>query len=509
MNKYGKLVSNSIIFAIGNLTVKVAQFFILPLLTKYLIESQYGLTENVVSTLQDLLMPLLTLGLAEALFRFSVGKDHSLEEIFTNSFLVILIGIAIFTVLDLIFYGISYKLGNEYGQSFMLLLIPLFAFKCIKNIYAEFIRGAGKTITYALSSIIESAVLFIVAYILIVYAKIGIYGYIIALIAAPIVGIIFVGITNNPFKYFKLSSFNKDKLKVMLRYSIPNVSNSICWWIVQTSSRYLIVYLSVFTIGGFTQNNELTQQAWAVAGIYTAASKLPSLINVVSSIFLQAWSLSSSQEVNSEDKETFYSNVFRYYLPVVMLATTLLFLVLPFVSGWLLKGNYYDGWVYSPMLIMGAVSGCFSAFFGAFFGAHYKSKYSMISTFIGAGANLIICFVGIPIVAKYVSMENTVYVAAFAFWMSYNVIVFTRIIFTKKLVKLKINYFKYIFQYVLNSILAMVYTLNWKYCFIVADIVLVVLVAINMNDILEVARKTFSLLKQKFGRKKDEENTVL
>lgn len=505
MNRYKRLISNSIIFALGNLTVKAAQFFILPLLTKYLLESQYGMTENMVVTIQDLITPILTLGLAEALFRFSVDKRNSPEEIISNSMSVIFIGIGIFVIGDLIFYLIAHYTGSQYGDTYLLLLIPLFAFKAIKNLLAEFTRGLGKTVIYALSSIIESIVTLSLAAILIIVAGIGIYGYIIALIAAPIVGIIFLSLVYNPFKYYKVSNFNKAKLKEMLSYSIPNVSNSICWWIVQTSSRYLVVYLSVWTIAGLTNNSALMEEAWALAGVYTAASKIPSLINVVSSIFLQAWSLSSSQEVESEDKNVFYNNVFKYYMPVVMLATAALFLVLPYVSKFLLKGNFYEGWVYSPMLIMGAVSGCFSAFFGAFFGAYFKTKYSMISTFIGAGVNLALCLIGIPVVAKFVAMDYTVYMAAFAFWMSYNAIVITRIIYAKKLVNLEINWWKYVFQYLLNSVLAILYTLDLRYKEIASALVIIIILLINIKEIKDIFSRAINLVKNKKNVKEKSE----
>lgn len=501
MNKYGRLISNSIIFALGNLTVKAAQFFILPLLTKYLLESQYGLTENMVVTIQDLITPILTLGLAEALFRFSVDKKNSPEDIISNSLVVILIGIGIFIVGDLLFYIISHFKGSQYGETYLLLLIPLFAFKAIKNLLAEFTRGIGKTIIYSLSSIIESIVMLALAAVLIIFANIGIYGYLIALIAAPLTGILFLTICVNPLKYFSVKKFDKFKLREMLSYSIPNVSNNICWWIVQTSSRYLVVYLSVWTIAGFTNNDALMQEAWTLAGIYTAASKLPSLINVVSSIFLQAWSLSSSQEVDSDDKNAFYSNVFKYYMPVVMMATAMLFLILPFVSKLLLKGNYFSGWVYSPMLIMGAVSGCFSAFFGAFFGAFFKTKYSMISTFIGAGVNLVLCIVGIPIVAKFFGMQYTVYVAGFAFWMSYNAIVITRIYFSRKLIKIKINWTSYVLQYLLNSALAIIYTFNANKKWIYALIVIVIIILLNIREIKNIIVIGSRFLKRVLSKK--------
>lgn len=503
MNKYKKLLSNSIIFALGNLTVKAAQFFILPLLTKYLLENQYGITENTVVTLQDLIMPVLTLGLAEALFRFSVDKRNTPQDIITNSLSVVLMGVAVFIVGDLVFYFIMRGQGSLYGEAFMLLLIPLFAFKCVKNLLAEFTRGTGKTVIYALSSIIESVVMFLLAYILIVFANLGIYGYIISLIAAPVTGIIFLSVTVNPLKYFKVSCFDKFKLKIMLKYSVPNVFNNISWWIVQTSSKYIMVYLSVMAIAGISGNQELYDEAWAISGVYTAASKLPSLINVVSSIFLQAWSLSSAQEKESKDHNEFYSKVFKYYAPVILFATACLMLVLPYISKLLLKGDYYAGWVYSPLLIMGAVAGCFSAFFGAFFGVYYKTVYAMTTTLIGAGINLILCLVFIPLVAKYAGIEYVVYVAMIAFFLSYNAIFISRILFSRKFVKLNINWIKFSILYILDIIVAVIYAINIDLKWVCATAVIIIMICANIKEIKDIFKIAVRIIKKKSGKKQE------
>ncbi len=509
MNKYKRLISNSIIFAFGNLTVKAAQFFILPLLTKYLLENQYGVVENTVVTLQDLFMPLLTLGLAEALFRFSVDKRHTPEDIITNSLSVVLIGVAVFSVGDLIFYFIMKGSGSLYGETFMLLLIPLFAFKCIKNLIAEFTRGIGKTVLYALSSIIESAVMLLLAYMLIIFANLGIYGYSIALITSPVAGIIFLSIFVNPLKYFKLSAFNGFKLKLMLKYSVPNVWNNISWWIVQTSSKYMMVYLSVIAIAGFSGSQELYDKAWAVSGVYTAASKLPSLINVVSSIFLQAWSLSSAQEKESSDHNEFYSKVFRFYSPVIFMATACLMLVLPYVSKLLLKGDFYSGWTYSPLLIMGAVAGCFSAFFGAFFGAYYKTVYSMTTTLIGAVINILLCVVGMPLVAKFIGLEYVVYVAIVAFFLSYNAIFISRIFYARKLVKLNINWLKFALLYITDILVAVVYTININLKWVFASVAIILIVGLNTHEIKEILNIAMKMLKLKKDKRQETAEQII
>ncbi|MCX4363751.1 MAG: hypothetical protein OSJ74_10300, partial [Clostridia bacterium] len=233
---------------------------------------------------------------------------------------------------------------------------------------------------------------------------------------------------------------------------------------------------------GFGQHEELYEQAWSVAGLVTAASKLPSLINVVSSIFLQAWSLSSAQESESSDREQFYSTVFKYYSPVIFMATAAVILILPYISKFLLKEGFYRAWTYSPILIMGAVSGCFSAFFGAFFGAYYKSKYSM------------------SIVAKYSGMDNVVYVSIIAFWLSYTVIFLTRVLFARKLVKISADWIKFAIQYLLLMGLAAIYTVDVKYKIVAAVSVLLIIFIVNIKEMVFVLKKFIDILRRKLQK---------
>ena len=57
----------------------------------------------------------------------------------------------------------------------------------------------------------------------------------------------------------------------------------------------------------------------AALGLYTAASKIPALINVITSIFSQSWGISSIKEYDTTKEESFYSNVFRLFSFTVFL----------------------------------------------------------------------------------------------------------------------------------------------------------------------------------------------
>ncbi|WP_270364556.1 hypothetical protein [Enterococcus malodoratus] len=69
-NKYKRLAGNSILFAVGNLGSKLISFFMLPLYTWKLTQSDFGISDLVLSTL-SLLLPIISLSVYDAVLRFS------------------------------------------------------------------------------------------------------------------------------------------------------------------------------------------------------------------------------------------------------------------------------------------------------------------------------------------------------------------------------------------------------------------------------------------------------
>ena len=58
-NKYQVLASNTIIFAIGNILVKLISFFLMPLYTSILTAEQYGVAELLNSSI-EIVLPIMT-----------------------------------------------------------------------------------------------------------------------------------------------------------------------------------------------------------------------------------------------------------------------------------------------------------------------------------------------------------------------------------------------------------------------------------------------------------------
>lgn len=88
------------------------------------------------------------------------------------------------------------------------------------------------------------------------------------------------------------------------------------------------------------------------SGLFAAASKIPNVMNMVSSTFWQAWSLSAFQEFKKTDTGKFYSNVFAVFRTFCFLAASGLMLLTPWLASLLLQKKFYDSWPIIPILIL-------------------------------------------------------------------------------------------------------------------------------------------------------------
>lgn len=231
------------------------------------------------------------------------------------------------------------------------------------------------------------------------------------------------------YMYFSLKKGNTQQLKKMLRYSVPSIPNMISWWINSVSDRYILLL--------FWDAN--------VVGLYTAASKLPAMINLVSSIFQQAWQYSTAKEIESRDQKGFFSSVLRGYLYICVCTCGGLILINRLICKILLKTEFYDAWKFVPLLLIAAMFGCISTYFGTFYQALKKNTMLMISTMVGAIINIILNFALIPFCGGLGAALATV--------VSYIAVTVIRVIDIRKKIPLDIQWKRVFLQIFLVTVI--------------------------------------------------------
>ncbi|MGX7150929.1 lipopolysaccharide biosynthesis protein [Enterococcus ureasiticus] len=374
MSKYQKLISNSIIFTIGNFGSKLLLILLVPLYTYSLTPTEYGSVDLLMTTV-SLLLPIVSLNIFDGVIRFVMDKNESKEKVFTNSVFLLFI-MAIASSLGIICLSFLFPLSNHFWYYLYWILI----LQALQTTFAQFARGIDKIKVYALSGVLLTFVTAVLNIILLVIFKMGIQGYLISLVLANIITIIYIACVLKIWSFIHFNKLDKELIRRLLIYSLPLIPNAIMWWLMNASSRYFVV----FFIGS------------SANGLLAVANKIPSLVSLLNTIFMQAWQMSAIEEFDSEDKSAFYSKVFNYFSIVMLLGASGLLMILKPLVKLVINVDFYNSWEIVPPLLLAVVYSSYSGFLGTNYIAAKKTQGVFLSSIIGALASVILNLLLIP-----------------------------------------------------------------------------------------------------------------
>ena len=95
MNKYKKLMGNTLIFGIGSFGAKFLGFFMTMLYTRCMTEAEYSTADLLYNTV-NVLVPLVTFSMADAIIRFGMDREYDCKRVYTGANVCVLIGMTIF-----------------------------------------------------------------------------------------------------------------------------------------------------------------------------------------------------------------------------------------------------------------------------------------------------------------------------------------------------------------------------------------------------------------------------
>lgn len=477
MDKYKKLASNTLIFAIGTFSSKILSFLLMPFVTRMMGTGDYGAADLVQQTV-NVLIPIVTLAVNSAALRFALDKAVNKADVFTVGIRTTLIGFVIFLFFA---YPLSFITINDFRLGDYIILIVAFVLvSSLRQLCQQFVRGSGHVKLYAIDGIIATATTLLFTILFLGPFKWGVTGYIVAIIASDACSVIFFTITAKLYKYVKPHCLDKSVGAQMIKYCAPLVPTVILWWIINVSNRYMITYF----IG--TSAN----------GLYTAASKIPNFVILFSTIFIDAWQLSAVDEYDSQDRAAFFTKVFRVYSGGVFAVSSALILFCQVITKILVAPSYYDSWKYVPILIIATTYSCIVNFLASVYMAEKKSVMSLLTALSGAVTNFVL---GLILVQKMGANG-----AAIATVCAFLMVFCTRGINTRKYIKINFNLPLMIAEtalLIVQSVL-MLKLENTVLLYILESVIFIIMVVVNMKPIMELVSLIFS----KFLKKNKPQN---
>ncbi|MBQ8781816.1 MAG: polysaccharide biosynthesis protein [Oscillospiraceae bacterium] len=465
MNKYKKLAGNTLIFALGSFGTKLLSFIMIRFYTGCMTTDQFGDADILYQT-GNLIYPIITLSMADALIRFGLDKAYDKKKIYTAAVTATLGG----TVLLAIFMPLICTV--EFYKSYGVLLYVFCFFSAFKQLTASFIRARGLVKLYAVDGIMSMLINVISNIVLLRFFNMGVTGYILSIIISDVLSLAGLVVIAELYKFVDFKLLNKQLLKEMIKYSAPLIPTYILWWVTSASDRWFVKAM-------VSDHDN---------GIYSAAYKIPSLLLFVTTIFYQAWQMSAIENKDDNGLAKFYSRVYSAYSSLLFIAAAGLIMLVKPLSQILLDNdpekNYLFSFHYTPILIIAMVFQCLCQFLSSIYNVRKKSANSFYTSSVAAVVNIILNMLLIP--------NLKVYGAAIATAAAYFACYMVRIFDTRSYIKFKVSYFKLFVNLVVICYMALVAITEPKMQYLQLISLFIITVIFNFDAILSTLRKVLS-----------------
>lgn len=455
--KYQKLALNSILFAVGNFGSRLISFIMLPLYTFALSPGEFGISDLLLTTI-SLLLPIISFNIFEAVLRFGMDESINNKAVITNGLIVSFVNSGVLLLLLPIFnvFDIQYS-----GFIVAILIVQLF-----QSLLSQFAKSENEIKLYAVNGMLLSFLLALSNFILLVYFKLGISGYLWSILIANFISNVYLSRKMKIREAIDLKLRNFLLIKEMLKYSVPLVPNSIALWVSNTASRYFILYFL-----GSTMN-----------GIFAVANKIPTLLGVLNTIFFQSWQMTAIEEFESNEKSEFYSKIFNMFAKLLFFCSTIIIFFLKPTLYFVVSNDFFESWRYVPFLLLSVIYSSFSGFLGTNYIAAKQTKGAFYTTIVGATINTILNFILIPTLGLSGAGISSA-VSFFCLWM-------IRSKDTQKYVQVRLDLNVFIINHLIFFIqIVCLFLLNGINMYLIQGILVVMSLLYNKEVSLEIVKK--------------------
>jgi len=462
MNPFKKLISNTFIIGLGTIGSKMLVFLLMPLYTAWLTTAEYG-TAELITTTANLLIPVACLGLANGVFRFAAEKGSDHAAVFSSSITLLGLGTLGFLVLS------PLLLLVDFVSEYFILIVLYVLFANLQSVCAHYVRATDDTKLFAIQGILNTALTVLFNVLFLAVWNLGVIGYVLSVILGNLFTVFFLVWQAKLWRVVRPSAVRKSILKELLIFSLPLVPTTVCWLITDLSDRYMVTYF----------------HGAGVNGIYSAAYKVPTLVNLVSGIFMQAWQFSAVAESSDEGTaRVFYSKVLKGFLSVVFIGSAGLVLLTPVLTKLLLNRSYHGAVEFMPTLLCAVALEALVSFLATVYMVRKMSMHSFLTAIVGSILNIVLNFVLIPSMGPLG--------AAIATMASYGAVLILRLLdvhrimpFCMHLPRMVIN-----IALLLGAAAVMTFVGEWRMLWTLPFVV--AMVAINTPALISTAKAIFS-----------------
>lgn len=371
MDNKGKLLLKNIgILTVSNFASKILVFLLVPLYTSILSTNEYGIYDLAITTI-SLLFPVMTLNIIDAMMRFMMDDSYDKCKVASIGVVFCLMGIVLGTLFLAVLHWFDLYRGIRGLEIYIFLY---YVFYMVNQYMIQFTKGLDKVMDMGIAGVLGTLIMILTNILFLIVFKWGLHGFFVANTLCQAIPASYLIIRTRLWSYINLRESEKKLAKEMLAYCVPLIVTSVGWWVNSGSDRYVVTFFC-----GVAAN-----------GVLSVSYKIPTILNTLQGIFIQAWQISAVKEFGKEDIASFYGKTFTIInLLMCGVCSWLIILTKP-IAHLLYSKDFYQAWQYVPFLLMASVLNSASGMLGPILSAKKDSKAMMWSAIIGAGSNLIL-----------------------------------------------------------------------------------------------------------------------
>jgi len=378
-----KVAKNAGIYGIVQVLQGSIGFFLLPIYTRYLSPTDYGIV-SIITSISSFLTIFYLFGLQGAVskYYYEYVEDESLFKKFIGTVITIILMISLLLTL---FLFITHKFILDKfikGVSFypyVAIGLLTVAFSTIFPIYQGLLQMQHKAEKFAIQTLIVFLVSLIMDIVFIVVLKLGALGPLLSSLLVAVMTFIFAIIIFNKFIDWKI---DKTIMKRSLKYSMPLVPHTLAGWISNLADRLIL---------NFLKNT-------ALVGIYNIGYQFGNIISIVAGAVNSAfvpWFFSIMKD-SKNDKNQIYRFGTTFVL-LYSLGALWLSILSPYVLKFMVHKSFYGAISCIPYIAFGCVfNGVYYFFVSGLFYNETGTKYIFLASSSAAIINIVLNFSLIP-----------------------------------------------------------------------------------------------------------------
>lgn len=406
------MFQNFVLFFLASFVPRSISFFMLPLYTNCLTTEQYGNIDLII-TLVQLLMPILTLQIQDAVLFFSMGKQENPAKVLSVGLWIVTCGFC------LLLLGTTAVLMSGWivlEWTYIAFFLAHYLISALTNVIGYFLRAIDSVKKITISAVITCVMTVGCNLLFLLVFHWGVIGYLLSNVLGHLVSLVYLCCSARINRYLVFRISDRAMIKRVVMFSLPMVVSALAWSINNSLDKYILTFYC----------------GVSAAGLLGIAYKIPTIVSLLGATISKAFSVSAIQNFTKKDEDGFLGNSYGMIsMFVVISASGLTILNVP-IAQILFQKEFFTAWQLVPPLLFSAAMNQMSLCCENICVAMGRTKVLSGTAIIGAAVNIVLNICMIPTMGAYG--------AAIATAIGFAVVWLVRYIWVKKGMELKNNH---------------------------------------------------------------------